>query len=43
MEGGSTARKGRDVGWDGKNSNRDERREEKVGREREKGGDEEIM
>lgn len=37
MEGGSTVRRGRDVGWDGKNSNRDERREEKVSRERKQG------
>lgn len=32
MEGGSTVRKGRDVGWDGKNSSREEKREEKDGR-----------
>lgn len=25
MEGGSTVRKGRDVGWDGKNSKREEK------------------
>lgn len=37
MEGGSAVRKGRDVGWDGKNSNRDERREEKVSSERKEG------
>lgn len=37
MEGGSAVRKGRDVGWDGKNSNREERREEKVSSERKEG------
>lgn len=37
MEGGSTVRKGRDVGWDGKNSSQEEKREEKDSSERKEG------